>query len=198
MFDPSLGVLNKATVNFSGGGVTGLGSVQNSAIFALHDITINVSGDFDATLSAAGPSALSTVVHLFASGSPIGGVTFTTLGAGATTTLGPFAKSSDPAVQTFVFTTSSDLAGFSGLGKFGYDFFTKTFANVLGAHPTVSASVSSLSSAMLSVEYDYTPSPSPVPEPTSWAMLLAGLLGASGLVLRRKGALVPVTVSAGV
>jgi hypothetical protein len=185
LFDPSLGVLNMATVTFSGG-VTSSGQFTNTSnSLNLTGIPITVKADFDATLHAPGPSALSSAVHLFAAGSLISFNSSVNIGPGATFLLTEHSTNSDPLVQTFVFATPADLVGFLGLGKFGYDFSTKTFASFPARFTSVSADVSSLSSARLSVEYDYTQSQSPVPEPAGWALLLAGL-GFGGIVLRRN------------
>jgi hypothetical protein len=183
-FDPSLGTLNSATVNFSGELVGGWGYENaNSQPFGggsmdvILQQTLGISQNSNSLLSFStstpAPSLTQPIPALpaFDGAYDFGGPSGATISGWDTTQNG-----------NIVYTTPSDLASYLGTGNVNFNLVANAVSSHLSAPNGFISRTYSNAGASVSVTYDFTP----VPEPSTFALLGMSAIGFLAYTWRRN------------
>ena len=163
-FNPALGTLTSVVISASQD-VAVSGTVTNTAI-TTQSFTFRAGSQLTLNL----PGSLGTLEPL-----PLGSTSSYTLSAGDSASYGPFTHTASDS-QTF--TAALDMALFEGTGNLTLPGTTASQEVISGGGGNISAALTTLSGAVVSVTYNYTA----IPEPSSMGSL-ACLVG-TGMFLR--------------
>ena len=161
------------------------GSVTNTSQQAQNFTFSTRAQAFTGTLSGGGPVPLPDPFEAVSSFTLIAEQEYTALAAGVATNFGP--GTLDTGVQILL--ASSDpleLAAFLGTGDFGYDFDTSILTIIQGGGGNASTDITTLASAILTVEYTFDEPPQTViPEPGTVMLVGLGMVGLAAFGRKR-------------
>lgn len=174
LFDPSLGTLTKVKVTI-GASLRSEGTVTNTAAQA-QDFTVSTRvQQYDGTVAAGGPAALTNPFSVFNAFDLIGTQDYVQLGSGTSSPFGPLTV--DSGLLTVLESTDATVLNqFLGASDFGYDLTTLILTTIQGGGGNATTNISTFTSGQLNVEYEFTGTVTNVPEPGTLGLLALGLL----------------------